>query len=119
MKRLVDKQRKRTRRKHHIRKKVSGTPEKPRMSVTRSNNRMYIQVIDDKSGHTLASASTLEPDLRALKNNKENAEKLGQVIGERLKEKNIKQVVFDRNGYMYHGIVKCIADGTRKAGINF
>ena len=98
---------------------MSGTPEKPRMTVNRSNKRMYIQVIDDKTGHTMASASTVELELRKMKNNKEDAEKLGQVIGERLKEKNIKQVVFDRNGYLYHGIVKNIADGARKAGIIF
>ena len=80
---------------------------------------MYVQVIDDMAGRTLASASTVEADLRELRNTVANAEKLGEVIGKRLLEKNIDSVVFDRNGYLYHGIVKGIADGARKAGIKF
>ena len=80
---------------------------------------MYVQVIDDLAGRTLASASTVEADLRELRNTVANAEKLGEIIGKRLLEKNIDSVVFDRNGYIYHGIVKGIADGARKAGIKF
>ena len=80
---------------------------------------MYVQVIDDMAGRTLASASTVEADLRELRNTVANAEKLGEIIGKRLLEKNIDSVVFDRNGYLYHGIVKGIADGARKAGIKF
>ncbi len=80
---------------------------------------MYVQVIDDMAGRTLASASTVEADLRELRNTVANAEKLGEIIGKRLLEKNIDSVVFDRNGYIYHGIVKGIADGARKAGIKF
>ena len=80
---------------------------------------MYVQVIDDMAGRTLASASTVEADLRELRNTVANAEKLGEIIGKRLLEKNIDSVVFDRNGYIYLGIVKGIADGARKAGIKF
>jgi len=80
---------------------------------------MSIQVIDDTKGHTLASASTLEKDLREIKTTVAGAGQLGEIIGKRLLEKNIKTVVFDRNGYLYHGIVKAIADGARKAGVEF
>ena len=80
---------------------------------------MYVQVIDDTVGHTLVSASTVEADLRSMKNTTTDAEKLGEIVGKRLLEKNIDSVVFDRNGYIYHGIVKSIADGARKAGIKF
>jgi len=80
---------------------------------------MYVQVIDDASGTTLASASTLEESLKGVKRNVEGAAKLGEEIVKRLKEKNVSVVVFDRNGYKYHGIVKAIADGARKAGIAF
>ena len=80
---------------------------------------MYVQVIDDTVGKTIVSASTLEAELKGLRNTVANAEKLGEVCGKRLLEKNIDSVVFDRNGYLYHGIVKGIADGARKAGVKF
>jgi large subunit ribosomal protein L18 len=116
---LSDKLRKRGQRKLHVRKTLSGTPEKPRMTVFKSNRYMYVQVIDDAAGSTLACASTLEESLKGVKRNLEGAGKLGEEIGKRLKEKNVAVVVFDRNGYKYHGIVKAIADGARKAGITF
>ncbi len=119
MKRISNKQKRRLRRKVHIRKAISGTAVCPRMTVLRSNKHLYVQVIDDVAGHTLASASSLETDLQSLKNNVSDAEKLGTVIGERLKEKKIETVKFDRNGYLFHGIVKSVADGARKAGIKF
>jgi len=119
MKKLVEKDRKRLKRKIHIRKRISGTPARPRMSVFRSNKSLYIQVIDDSVGNTLASVSTLEKDLKEIKNTIEGAGKLGEIMGKRLLEKNIASVVFDRNGYLYHGVVKAIADGARKAGIQF
>ena len=119
LRKMLEKDRKRLKRKIHIRKRVSGTFERPRMTVTRSNRRMSIQVIDDTKGHTLASASTLEKDLREIKTTVAGAGQLGEIIGKRLLEKNIKTVVFDRNGYLYHGIVKAIADGARKAGVEF
>jgi large subunit ribosomal protein L18 len=117
LRKMLEKDRKRLKRKVHIRKSLSGTAERPRMSVTRSNRALYIQIIDDAKGQTLASASTLEKELRKLKPTVEGAGQLGEVLGKRLLEKNIKSVVFDRNGYLYHGLVKAMADGARKAGI--
>ncbi len=119
VKELSDKLRKRVQRKRHVRKVLSGTPEKPRMTVFKSNKYMYVQVVDDVAGATLASASSLEESLKGFKRNVDGAAKLGAEIGKRLKEKNVAVVVFDRNGYKYHGIVKAIADGARKAGITF
>jgi large subunit ribosomal protein L18 len=87
------------------------------MSVTRSNRALSIQIIDDTKGHTLASASTLEKELKSIKATVEGAGQLGEIMGKRLLDKSIKAVVFDRNGYLYHGVVKAIADGARKAGI--
>lgn len=119
IRKMLDKDRKRLKRKFHIRKRISGTAERPRMSVFRSNRSLYIQVIDDTVGKTIASASTLEKDLKDIKRNVEGAAKLGEIMGKRLLEKNITTVVFDRNGYLYHGVVKAMADGARKAGIQF
>ena len=119
VKELSDKLRKREQRRIHVRKTLSGTPEKPRMTVFKSNRYLYVQVVDDSAGSTLASASTLEESLKGIKRNVEGAAKLGEEIGKRLKEKSVSTVVFDRNGYKYHGIVKAIADGARKAGIAF
>lgn len=118
-KRLNDKDRKRLKRKIHIRKHLRGTAERPRMTVTRSNTNLYMQVIDDDAGVTLASISTLEKEFAALKPNIKGAEQLGEAMGKRLAEKKITTVVFDRNGYLYHGVVKALADGARKAGIVF
>ena len=118
-KKLNDKQRKRLHRKVHIRKSIYGTADRPRMTVTKSGRNLYVQVINDDEGKTLASISTLEKDFAALKPNVEGATKLGEALGARLKEKKITQVVFDRNGYLYHGVVKALADATRSAGIVF
>jgi len=119
LQKMLEKNRKRLRRKIHIRKRVAGTPERPRMTVTKSNRRLSVQIIDDTKGHTLVSASTLEADLKNIKATVKGAEELGVIVGKRLLENNIKTVVFDRNGYLYHGIIKALADGTRKAGIVF
>jgi large subunit ribosomal protein L18 len=116
---MTDKLRKRLKRKVHIRKTLSGTGAKPRMSVFRSNKFLYVQVIDDKVGSTLCAASTLEKEFLGVKPNIAGGSKLGEEIGKRLAEKKIMEVVFDRNGYLYHGVVKAIADGARKAGIKF
>ena len=89
------------------------------MSVFRSNSHMYVQVIDDVAGSTLVAASTMEGELKGLKNTVSDAAKLGETIGKRMLEKNIDTCVFDRNGYLFHGIVKSIADGARKAGVKF
>jgi len=119
VKELDDKLRKRAKRKVSVRKSIVGTTERPRMSVFKSNLHMYVQVVDDSVGHTLVAASTVEKSLKDIVRNVEGAGKLGEEIGKRLLEKGIKTVVFDRNGYHYHGIVKAIADGARKAGITF
>ena len=114
-----DKYIKRFKRKMHSRKSIFGTAERPRMTVFRSNKRISVQVIDDVEGKTLAAVSTMEEALRSLKVNVESGAKVGEEIGKRLKEKNIDTVVFDRNGYLYHGVVKAVADGARKTGIKF
>ena len=119
LQKMLEKNRKRLRRKVHIRKRVSGTAERPRMTVTKSNRSLSVQVIDDVKGITLVSASSLEKDLKNIKATVAGAAQLGEVIGKRLLERNINTVVFDRNGYLYHGIIKSLADNTRKAGINF
>ncbi len=118
MKKIIDKTRKRLKRKASIRKKISGTQERPRLTVYKSNSHTYVQAIDDVTGSTLAAASNLEKEHRDIANKTAALEKLGALIAERLKAKNIAAVVFDRNGYRYHGKVKAIADGARKAGIS-
>ena len=119
MRKIIDTRRKRLKRKASIRKKVHGTPERPRMTVYKSNTYTYVQVIDDDAGKTVAAASNLEKDQRGVKNTVAELAKLGELIGQRLKAKQITSVVFDRNGYRYHGKVKAIAEGARKAGISF
>jgi large subunit ribosomal protein L18 len=119
MSRLVQKRKRAKRRKASIRKNIHGTKAKPRMSVYKSNKNIYIQVINDDIGETLCSTSTKEKQLSGLSVNKTDAAKLGQAIGEKLKEHKITSVVFDRNGNLYHGVIKAIADGARKAGIEF
>ncbi len=120
MKKIEEKKTRRMRRKRHIRRTLSGTTERPRMSVFKSNKNLYVQVIDDTEGKTLVSASTIEAETKeSIRRNVEGGEKLGELIGNRLKEKKISTVVFDRNGYKYHGVVKAVAEGARKAGIKF
>jgi len=116
---MLEKDRKRFKRKVHIRKRISGTPERPRMTVFKSNRSLSIQIIDDSRGHTLVSTSTLEKENRNIKATVAGAAQLGELMGKRLLEKNIKTVVFDRNGYLYHGVIKALADGARKAGVQF
>lgn len=105
-----------------VRKKISGTPEMPRLCVYRSLNNMYAQVIDDTKGITIVSASTLEPELKgklSATGNKDAAREVGKLVGSRANEKGIKKVVFDRGGCIYHGRVKELADGAREAGLEF
>jgi large subunit ribosomal protein L18 len=110
----------RERRKHHIRKKVFGTAERPRLTIFRSLNHIYAQVIDDVSGRTLASASTTEADLEGkASGNRAAAETMGTLVAERAKKAGIARVIFDRNGFIYHGRVKALADAARKAGLEF
>jgi large subunit ribosomal protein L18 len=114
--------RKRLRRKESIRLRISGTAERPRLSVFRSARYVYAQAVDDTQGRVLASASELEAALKeavAGKPKKERARIVGKVIGEKLIARGVTQVVFDRNGFIYHGRVKEVADGARDAGLTF
>lgn len=112
-----------TRRRHaRVRRKVLGTSERPRLAVFRSNQHIYVQLIDDVQQHTIASASTVDPDLKeglATGANCEASARVGKLIAERSMEKGIKQVVFDRGGNLYHGRVKALADAAREAGLEF
>ena len=109
----------RARRHLRVRKKVSGTAARPRLVVTRSARHMVVQVVDDTQGVTLASASTMEADLRGASDDKTaKARKVGQLVGERAKKAGVEAVVFDRGGNKYHGRVAAVADGAREAGLS-
>lgn len=112
----------RTRRRHRIRRKVNGTAERPRLSIFRSSNHIYVQAIDDITGKTLAQASSLKDDsLGELVGDSKSKIAIGKAVGRliarRLKEMNVAAAVFDRNGYIYHGRVQAIADGAREEGL--
>ena len=110
----------RKRRHIRVRKKVSGTPERPRLVVTRSARHLVAQVVDDTQGRTLASASTMEADLRVDANDKSaKARKVGQLVADRAKKAGIDAVVFDRGGNKYHGRVAALAEGAREGGLDF
>ena len=110
----------RKRRHFRLRKKISGTPARPRLVVTRSTRHMMVQVVDDTAGVTLAFASSLEADVRAVKGDKTaKASKVGQLVAERAKAAGIEAVVFDRGGNKYHGRVAAVADGAREGGLAF
>jgi large subunit ribosomal protein L18 len=123
--RIKTREDRRDRIKYRIRKRVRGTEERPRLSVFRSVAHIYVQVVDDMSGRTIASASTLEPAVKgalpavAKGGNVEGAKAIGKAIAERLIEKGVKRVVFDRNGFLYHGRVKAVAEAAREAGLEF
>ena len=102
-----------------VRNKISGTPERPRLCVYRSNQNIYVQVIDDVAGVTLASASTLDKEVKTKHSNKEAAKEVGALVAKRALDKNIKEVVFYRGGYIYHGVVKELAEAAREAGLVF
>ncbi len=122
MKPEVNREKARDRRHRHIRKRVVGTPVRPRLNVFRSLNHIYAQVIDDGAGLTLASASTLDHEVRdqvvGLKKT-EQASVVGRIVAERAVAKGVEKVVFDRGGYKYHGRVKALAEAARKAGLEF
>ena len=112
----------RERRKLRIRRKISGTPVKPRLTVFRSAKHIYAQVVDDAAGSTLAHASTLSKEVRASvadATKSDAAKKVGEAIAKLLLAKGISEIVFDRNGYLYHGRVRALADGARAAGLKF
>jgi large subunit ribosomal protein L18 len=117
----LTKEEQRKRRKLRFRKKMAGTPERPRLVVFRSNLHIYAQIVDDLKGVTLVSSSTLSlsKDGKALSANKDAAAKVGQDIAVKAREKNIEAIVFDRNGYLYHGRIKALADGAREGGLKF
>ena len=109
----------RVKRHERVRKNLTGTPEKPRLCVFRSNKNISCQIIDDVNGVTLAAAASNEKDFGISGGNKEGARKVGQLIAERAAEKGITEVVFDRGGYVYHGRVKELADAAREGGLKF
>lgn len=109
----------RERRHLRVRRKVSGTAECPRLCVYRSNSNIYVQVIDDVKGNTLVQASTLDKEVKTKHSNKEAAKEVGALIAKRALEKNIKSVVFDRGGYIYHGVIKEVAEAAREGGLEF
>ncbi len=114
-----DKNQVRKKRHARVRTKITGTAERPRLNVYRSNQHIYAQLIDDASGVTLASASTMEKDFDGATGNVEAAAKVGEAIAKRAAEKNVTNVVFDRGGYLYHGRVKTLADAARENGLEF
>jgi large subunit ribosomal protein L18 len=122
--RIKTKEDRRDRIKHRIRKRVLGTEVRPRLTVFRSVSHIYVQVVDDMAGRTIASASTVEPAVKgamasATGGNVAGAKAIGKTIAERLREKGVTRVVFDRNGFLYHGRVKAVADAAREAGLEF
>jgi large subunit ribosomal protein L18 len=123
--RIHTKEDRRDRIKLRLRKRINGSSDRPRLSVFRSLSHIYVQVIDDRTGTTLASASTTESAVRgalakgAKGGNIKGAEAIGKAIAERLKDKGITRVVFDRNGFLYHGRIKAVADAARQAGLEF
>ena len=115
----TDRKMERARRHLRVRTKVSGTASRPRLCVYRSNNNLFVQVIDDTCGNTIVSASTLDKEVKVKHSNKEAAKEVGSLIAKRAIEKNIDTVVFDRSGYIYHGVIKELADAAREAGLKF
>ena len=122
---IKTKEDRRQRIKYRIRKRMRGSQERPRLSVFRSVSHLYVQVIDDMAGATIASASSLDPAVKGQMTgdtrpgNRKGAEVVGRTIAERLKEKGITRVIFDRNGFLYHGRVRAVADAARAAGLEF
>ena len=115
----TDRKMERTRRHIRVRTKISGTAERPRLCIYRSNANLYVQVIDDVAGKTLVSASTLDKEIKTKHANKEAAKEVGALIAKRALDKKIDTVVFDRGGYIYHGVVKELAEAAREGGLKF
>ena len=115
----IDRKSERQRRHKRVRTKISGTAECPRLCVFRSNNNLYVQIIDDDKAQTLVSASTLDKEIKTKHSNKEAAKELGALIAKKALDNKIKTVVFDRGGYIYHGVVKELADAAREGGLEF
>lgn len=115
----TDRKFERTRRHIRVRRKISGTADRPRLCVYRSNTNIYAQIIDDVAGNTLVSASTLDKEVKTKHANKDAAKEVGTLIAKRATDKKIKSVVFDRSGYIYHGVVKELAEAAREGGLEF
>jgi large subunit ribosomal protein L18 len=115
---VITKRQQRLKRRRRVRARVTGTAERPRLSVYRSNRGVFAQLIDDSKGHTVAAVNWIEPDLRKL-NASEQAKKAGELLAERAKKAGIETCVFDRAGYRYHGRVKALAEGAREGGLAF
>ena len=115
----IDRKSERVRRHIRVRRKVSGTSERPRLCVYWCNSNLYVQIIDDVAGNTLVQASTLDKEVKNKHANKEAAKEVGTLVAKRAAEKNITTVVFDRGGYIYHGVVKELAEAAREAGLKF
>ena len=115
----TDRKMERTRRHIRVRRKISGTAERPRLCVYRSNSNLYVQIIDDVAGNTLVQASTLDKEVKTKYANKEAAKEVGALIAKRAASKKIDTVVFDRGGYIYHGVVKELAEAAREGGLKF
>ena len=115
----TDRKMERTRRHIRVRRKISGTEERPRLCVYRSNSNIYVQIIDDVNGKTLAQASTLDKEVKTKYANKQAAKEVGTLIAKRALDKKIDTVVFDRGGYIYHGVVKELAEAAREGGLKF
>lgn len=109
----------RARRQRRVRKKISGTASRPRLAVFRSNRYIYAQVIDDDTGRTVVAASSQEPDLRTHRLSLDTATKVGELLANRAQSAGVKEVVFDRGGYQYHGRVKALAEAARSSGLEF
>ena len=122
---IKTKEDRRDRIKHRLRKRVRGSEQRPRLTVYRSVSHIYVQVVDDMTGRTIASASSVEPSLKgtfakqAKGGNVAGAQAVGKTIAQRLVEKGVKRIVFDRNGFLYHGRIKAVADAAREAGLEF
>ena len=115
----TDRKMERTRRHIRVRRKISGTAERPRLCIYRSNTNLYVQIIDDVAGNTIVSASTLDKEIKTKHANKEAAKELGTLIAKKAADKKIETVVFDRGGYIYHGVVKELAEAAREGGLKF
>ncbi len=115
----TDRKMERTRRHIRVRRKISGTSERPRLCVYRSNSNLYVQIIDDVAQKTLVQASTLDKEVKTKHSNKEAAKEVGALIAKRALDKKIDTVVFDRGGYIYHGVVKELAEAARAGGLKF
>ena len=115
----TDRKLERTRRHARVRTKVSGTAERPRLCINRKKTNIYAQIIDDVAGNTLVAASTLDKEVKTKKSNVEAAKEVGALIAKRATAKKIKAVVYDRSGYIYHGVVKALAEAAREGGLEF